>query len=442
MYKEIFEKYKSYFPAVPAFRRPRVGSVIRDIRINKGIQQKDLAKLTGINESTLKSIINDHQQATTVENLDHCAKALGVTTDELILRGRERDPANFFAFKNNPPPEIEGIRKRKHSPEDWHQSIQFNLKNCQITPISAPINTKKDFLCFRLEIPPKHKFDKLILESPMPVIGFVSKGFNIKISYGGKIDSTITSNQGFMLNGFHQHSLINEDDEHPAIIYLITKLPHLRRTNIDSSISGKEFPAINIAQGIELIRKYCSERPEQMISVKHLADLTDSLNHSQIAMMMEQKKGSSVVYWEKIEDLLGAAKVPIEDFLEWTHNKQSLPFSMGTSSTRAWIKYTHFGAKLYSCTPPGIKNFFFCAELFLDGAGQIRRESLRRKDESMIALYVEEGELLVTAGRERMTLPLSKGDRLYFDGNLSYMLQNPSRTQAQIFLASYPGIQI
>ncbi len=60
----------------------------------------------------------------------------------------------------------------------------------------------------------------------------------------------------------------------------------------------------------------------------------------------------------------------------------------------------------------------------------------------MIALYVEEGELLVTAGRERMTLPLSKGDRLYFDGNLSYMLQNPSKIQAKIFLASYPGIQI
>lgn len=446
MYKEIFEKYQSYLPGFPKARRPRVGSVIREIRINKGIQQKTLSRLTGINESTLKSIINDHQQATTVDNLDRCARALEVTTDELILRGRERDPANFFVFKKNPPPEIEGIPKRKHSPDDWHKHIQFHMKSCQVTPISAPINTKKDFFCIRLAIPPKHKFGKLSLASHAPVAGFVAAGFNIRILGDGPIDAVVTSNQDFMLDGFYEHCLVNEDDEHTAVIYLMTKIPGSRPASLSTFPPGKHSGAMNIGRGIEMIRRHCSERRGQMIPVKHLAELTDTLNHIQLAMMMRQRKGTSVVYWEKIEELLAATKVPMEDFLAWTHSRSRVPFAIGTSSTRAWIEYTHYGAKIYSCTPPGLKNYFFCGELYLDGTGQTRRKNLTRKDEAMIALYIEEAdeeaEVLLTVGRERMTLPLAKGDRAYFDGNLSYTLHNPSKKQAKIFFASYPGIQL
>ena len=69
MYKDLIERLKSEFPDFPGARRPRVGSVIKTIRVDKGIRQKDFAKNVGINESTLKNVENDHQLATTVENL-------------------------------------------------------------------------------------------------------------------------------------------------------------------------------------------------------------------------------------------------------------------------------------------------------------------------------------------------------------------------------------
>ena len=102
MYQSIWKRYLSVMPKFPTLRRLRVGSAIKETRVNNGIQQKDFAVRVDINESTLKSIENDHQSATTVANLERCASALDLSVDDLIFMGREKDPANFFVLKENP----------------------------------------------------------------------------------------------------------------------------------------------------------------------------------------------------------------------------------------------------------------------------------------------------------------------------------------------------
>jgi len=438
MYKEIIEKYRLDGPQIPLSRRPLVGSVIKRIRVDKGIRQIDFAKKVGINEATLKSIENDHQQATTVDNLERMAAELGTTADELILLGRERDPANFFAFKRQTPQEIAGIRKRKRSPLEWHESVRLRYKNFDITPISPPLTATRDFFICRINLPPKRSIDNLSLGMHFPVIGFVSSGFNIKITYGNRSHG-VTTNQGFALDGFYRHSITNEDDDAAAVIYLMTKISN--KTTALPGPEAKPETTINVAKGIEALRRERSDRPDIMLSVKHLADLTDNLDHEQIAKMMRLKKGSSVVYWEKIEDLLGGARVSMDDFLGWAHQQPQKPFELANAKTRALIDFsTYYGVSIYSCVPPA-KSDLFCGELRIEGQGSLSKKSWERKDAAMIALYLEDGELEITVGKSRSTLPLGKGESIYFDGSLGYIIRNPGKTATKAFMASFPAIQ-
>lgn len=438
MYREIIEKYRQEIPQIPLSRRPLVGSVIKRIRIDKGIRQIDFAKKVGINEATLKSIENDHQQATTVENLERMATELGTTVDELILLGRERDPANFFPLKRQTPNEIPGILERKHSPLEWYESVRLRFKNFDLTPISPPLTTARDFFIARINLPPQRSIEHLSLDTHFPVIGFISAGFNIKITYGNR-SHVVTTNQGFSLDGFYKHSFTNEDDDVAAVIYVMTKIPN--KASPSWGAETKPEATINIAKGIEELRKERSDRPGIMLSVKHLADTTDNLDHEQIAKMARLKKGSSVVYWEKIEDLLGGTRVSMEEFLGWSHQLPRKPFELATAKTRAVIDYsTYYGVTIYSCVPP-IKSDIFCGELKIEGQGSLSKKSWERKDAAMIAIYLEEGELEITAGKSRNAFPLGKGESIYFDGCLGYIIRNPGKSTAKAFMASFPALQ-
>ncbi len=435
----MFERYRKEFPHFPGGRRPRVGSVIKTIRIDKGIHQMDFARTVQINESTLKNIENDHQQATAIKNLTRCAEALGVSIEDLVLMGREWDEANYFALKRAAPRRIEGIRIRKRAPVEWYETVRIRFKDFDFTPISAPINTKKDFFCVRIVLPPKRSIDQLVLGIHNPVIGFLAEGFNLKIQYGEK-EHSITSNQAFALDGFFPHSIVNDDEDHAATIYLMTTLPNYDKVRLSYQTRGKQLNEMNIAQGIEHLREFCSDRPDHPLSVQHLADLTDFLDYQQIHKMTKLKKESSTVYWAKIEDLLGCAGVSIKEFFEWSYNRVPKPFYLATAATRANTEYLAEGVRIYHATPPGIKNRFLCGEIFIEGK---KAKSWKRQDSAMCALYLEQGEIEITVGGKiRPPLPLSKGESIYFDASLGYVLRNPVAAQAKAFFAACPAIQI
>jgi len=440
MYREISERYRKEIPDFPHLRRPLVGAVIKETRVDKGIRQMDFAEKMGLNLSTLKSIENDHQQATTVKNLVKFGRELDLTAEEIILLGRERDPANYFVCKRTPPPAIKGIRKRKRFPEEWRATLRLRFKNFDTTPISPPITTRKDFFLGRLVLPPKRKIEKLCLGVHHPVIGFISSGYNVQVRYAGMV-TTLTGNQGFSLDGAFPHEISNEDEDTTAVIYLLTKFPSFEKGRIMDHSQSSEGEELNIAHGIHQIRKHKSDRAGKLIAVTHLADLTDSLDHEQIAKLMRIKKGSSVIYWEKIEDLLAGTGVSMEEFLLWCRRQEKSPLSTATISTRALIDYSGYhGIKIYSCVPQATRNEFFCGELLIEGEAARPGKNWQRKDNAMVAFYVEEGEIEITVGRRRSPLSLLKGESAYFDGSLGYSLRNPAKVQAKGFFASSPGI--
>ena len=441
MYRSIWQKYREMLDKFPKERRPLVGAVIKEMRVDKGIRQMDFAKETRMNGSTLKSFENDHQRSTTVENLERCAKLLGLTVDEAILLGRERDPANYFVFKKTPPPQIKGIKKRVKAPMEWHESKRLQFKDFDITPISAPIMTKKDFFVMKLILPPKREITDLALGAHYQVQGFIAAGFNIKVGYKGE-ERILTTNQGFGFDGFYPHHITNDDEDSTAVIYLLTRFPDFENVKTRHESRTKPLESIDIALGVEKLREHKSDRKGQLISVKHLADLTNGLDHEQIHKLMRIKRGSSVIYWQKIEDLLAGTDTSMDEFLKWAKNEDKRYFSVATAETRVVIDYHNYhGVKIYSAVPPGINSDYFMGEISVEGRNSITKKSWERKDKAMIALYLEEGELEITVGKKRSALPILKGESIYFDGSLGYILRNPGEAQAKGFFASYPAIR-
>lgn len=450
-YDEILRTYAAKRP--PSYGpRPRVGAVIKEIRVDKGIRQKDFAALTGIHESTLKSIENDHQKATSVKNLETCARLLETSVENLILLGRERDASNYFAQKHKAPQPISGIRNRKQFPQEWREALMLHFRNFKIQPVSPSAAGKRDFIFWRVTLPPSRSLTDLSLPYHQTVLGFVAHGFNIEIVYGDKkrddaSDSEqtniLTANQGFALNGRFPHSFKNLDKDHEAVIFLITRMPYGysgARTRIRMQEPDGQ---INIAEGMHQLRREKSERKDRPLSLRHLAELTESLDHEQIATLMRMKKGSSVIYWEKIEELLAGTQVSMETFLRWSRALPASFFSLVAAPDRSIVSYeTYHGLKIYTVSAPGTTHEFFCGELSIEGKKSAVRKNWERKDEAMIGLFVEEGIIEVTIGKSRSPLPLLKGESIYFDGSLGYILRNPGEEQAKGFFATCPGIQI
>ncbi len=441
MYQSFWASYRKEFPEFAQVRRPLVGAVIKETRVDKGIRQMDFAKETQINESTLKSIENDHQQATTVDTIERCAKPLGLSVEDIILLGRERDPANFFVLKKALPPKIKGIRERVRAPLEWHQGVRLQFKDFDLTPISAPIATKKDFFVSKINLPPKRAIKNLSLGVHHQVFGFLSAGFNVKIKCADN-EQIITTNQGFGFDGFQSHEILNEDEDNGAVIYLVTKFPNFDQVEPHRGPQPKPIDSINIALGIERLRERKSIHSDRPIPVKHLAELTETLDHEQIHKLMRIKKGSSVIYWQKIEDLLSGTGVTMEEFLKWCKNEKDQEIHVATAETRVMIDYHNYhGVKIYSAIPPAVEREFFLGEITVEGKSSVTKKSWERKDKAMIAIYVEEGELEITVGKRRSALPILKGESVYFDGNLGYVIRNPGEVQAKGFFASFPAIQ-
>lgn len=450
MYHKILEKYKEAFPGFPDKRRPRVGAVIREMRINKGIKQGDLSKITGLNKRTISAFENDHQKATSIENLEKYAQILSTSIEDLITLGREYDPCNAFILKRHDAPEteieteIEGTKERKHETKDWFKSVRLRFNDFDLIPISPPICFRKDLFIARLILPPKRRTPAFTTGMNCSVIGTVSSGFDIRVDYAGE-SFKLGGAHAFRLNGLHSHSIINDNDDHTAILYLIAKIP---LKQIEKKFSGELKPSnrINIAKAVEVLRSEVSQIPDFPLSLRRTACLTDTLNEKQLQEIMRLKKNSSVVYWEKIEDLLGAANASMEDFLLWGRGAKRKDFSVSSSINQPSIVFGACGVEVITRTPYSQNKDFFCGYFEIKGTGKGPQKRTfsdwYRKENTITSLYVENGSVRLVVGNRKRVFSLNEGDSAYIDASFGYSIRNPEDKDARLFFVTSPSFQI
>lgn len=413
--------------------------------------QTEFAKTTGLNKRTVSAFENDHQKATTIENLQKYAQVLGTSIEEIIALGREYDPCNAFTLKRHDTPDeelevistIDGLKERKHETKDWYKSTRIRFTDFDIIPISPPIHFKKDLFVVRLILPPKRRTQYFSTVLPCPVVGVVSSGFDIRVESGG-VSHELSGAHAFQLNGKRPHAIFNDNDDQTAILYLVTKVPMINPNFKAPSRAPGQSKNINIAKAVDALRYKASPIPGQSLSVRGMAAISDTLHEKQLQEITRLKKDSSVVYWDKIEDLIGSTNTPMEEFLAWGQGSEDGAFKTSSSTNQASILYSNCGVEIITRSPTTENNDFFCGYFQIKSSGKGSQKKLfrdwQRKDNHINAFYVEHGSVRVVVGKRKRVYHLHEGDSIYLDASIGYSMKNISDKDARLFFAASPSI--
>ncbi len=68
----------------------QIGNVIKDLRIKKGLSQKEMAQKIGIPPTTYSNYENNHREPN-IEILDKVANILEITTEDMLLQAIDKD---------------------------------------------------------------------------------------------------------------------------------------------------------------------------------------------------------------------------------------------------------------------------------------------------------------------------------------------------------------
>lgn len=435
MYERFLADYRrrlSEFPKEPSLE---LGLGIKQVRLRRGFTQEKLAREAEMKSSALKTLENGYAKFTKWAHLEAVAGVLGVSVREILMEGREWFPGNFYVSKLS---EIlpSGKRKRKQREEIWFRRTPLSYKGYSVDFSSPPLTSPSHFCFTALEIEPGKKIPGLKLPYPNQAAGLVQRG-TLRIHYDSRPETEVVANRGFMLRGDKPHDFLNLDRENPVRIWMVFSLAPLKTLKRAAKIRVRESP---IGRAINRIRYLYSNSKTKPLSFAELSCLT-GLEENSLQYLENTTDPNQVVYWDKIERIAQALKMPLSRFLDLAEGKDEGYFYLATAHDRALIDYQHYlGIRIRSALFPSPINAYHLSEISIEPKRGARRSTWARKDEAMITAYVESGELLVEMGKNRRAV-LKAGESVYFDGSLGYIFTNPSKTHSsKLFVATYPPI--
>lgn len=435
MYEKFIRGLKSQFPEFPSSPDLDLGLAIKQIRLRMGMTQDELARNSGIKLSALKTLENGYSKFTKISNIDAIARVLRANMRDIILEAREWYPGNFFVMKLAEPASA-GARKRKRREDIWFKRSSFFHGGFRLDFSSPPVNSPDHFHFMVADVEAGKQIPEMKLPYPNQVAGFVQRG-TLKIVYDSGQEAHLFGNQGFSLRGDKTHSFINTDRDNPLRFCMVFSL----------SPSGTPGPlktkprgsGLSVGKAIHGIRKLYSDSGTRLLTFAELSYLT-GLDEKSLQYLENTTEADQVVYWDKIEKITRALGMPFQRFLDLAEGKDEGYFHLATAHDRALIDYHHYlGVRIKSTLFPGTHNHYHMSEMYIEPKGGIRRVTWRRSDQAMIAVYLEDGELLVEVGKNRKAF-LTAGSSVYFDGSLGYIFTNPGAKPSKLFIATRPPI--
>jgi len=401
-----------------------------------GLTQDELAQHARMKLSALKTLENGYAKFTTLSNIDTLARVLRVSIQDLVLEGLEWFPANFFVLKN---PGHESLPKRRRDINNvWfrRQIVKGDGFLCDF--VSPPLCSYGHFCFVILELDPGKTIRDAVLPSPDQLLGFVLKGA-LRIRYDNSQEYDVFANQSFTMRGDKIHDLQNADKNLPLRMCLAFTLSSSQKPLETAKEHSQDTPCFNLGLGIKKIRDLYASSDERSLSYSHFSSIT-GLDEQSLRYLENTTDPDQVIYWDKIEVICRALKIPLSQFLGFCEDRDGGYFYLSTAHDRAFIDYRHYlGVRIKSAVFPGTHNNFHLSEAYIDPRGGVRRASWRRRDQAMMAAYVEDGELRIEVGKNRKSV-LIQGESVYFDGSLGYIFTNPGTKPAKLLLASYPAI--
>lgn len=436
MYSKFLSDIRAQHPEVPHEPDLDLGLAIKQIRLRMGMTQDELAKDARIKPNALKTLENGYSKFTKSSNLDSISRVLRVSPEEILLEAREWFSGNFYVAKQIDPPDT-GKRKKKRRIETWVKRKPLAYDGYSIDISTPAISSPAHFNFCLIEIQAGSKAENLQLPYVGQIAGFVQRG-SLRILYEGDRILDVFGNQGFSLQGDKLHHFHNTDPDNPLRIFVAfpafdPSMPHpLRAPKTKQGVFG-------IGNAIKNIRMLYSPSKEKPLSYAHLASLT-GIDEKSLLYLEKTKDPDKVIYWDKIEKISQALGIPFSALLNLASNYDEGYLQLATAHDRALIDYRHYiGVRIKSVLLPSPLNSFHMAETYIEPKKGLRRASWKRRDDAMISIYVEDGDLRLEIGKNRKTR-LKAGESLYFDGSLGYIFANPGQKPCKIIMATYPAI--
>ena len=459
MYRRIVRDLKSNYPDFPDEPSLELGLAIKHIRLRMGMTQDELATLAKIKPAALKTLENGYAKFTKTSVLQSIAGVLRIDLREIILEAREWFPANFFALRLG-----ESDIASKPRPGSWNEAgfkkIPLRYDAFTVELPTPPITSASHFCFALLEIKPGMTAGHFQLDHSGQVLGFVQRGA-LGVLYNSREES-IFANQGFCLRGDKPHDLINKDKDNPLRLCLAFSLANpqvIARTAKSPDATGveasptlgttarndlkgeqkKSAGTISIGDAIKRIRYLYSNAQTRPLTFAELSRLT-GLEEKSLQYLENTTRPEQVVYWDKIEKITQALKMPLRRFYDLAEGKDTGYFYLATAHDRALIDYRHYlGVRIKSALFPSASNQFHISEMYIEPQGGIRRSTWKRADDARIAAVVEDGELLVEVGKNRK-VNLKQGESVYFDASLGYKFTNTNLNPTKLLVAACPPI--
>ncbi len=437
MYDRIVSDFKLRHPGFPAHAAPEMGIAIKQIRLRMGFTQGELAQNARIKLSALKTLENGYAKFTKASNLEAMAHVLRIEPRDIILEAREWYPGNFFVSKSARTEDSGQERTRKMREETLFEKKTLNYETFRADLLSPPLNAPSYFCFGILEVAPGKMAKGFKLSRPEQITGFVQRG-TLKVTYDSGKDFHIFGNQAFCLRGDKPHDFTNMDKENPLRMCLAFS-PAATGGKTQAPKAKIKNGTMSVGRAIRFIRDLRSGSHSRALSFSDLSKLT-GVDAKALKYLEDTTKPDQVIYWDKIEKIASALRISFAEMLDFMEGKDEGYFRIATAHDRALIDYRHYlGVRIKSAVFPDTDNRFHLSETYIEPKSGIRRVSWKRVDNAKIAIYVEDGELLVEVGKNRK-VGLKQNDSVYFDGSLGYMFTNPGVKPAKLLMAAHPPI--
>lgn len=426
MYERFIRDFFAQYPKLATEPSIELGLAIKHIRLRMGLTQDELAQDARLKLSALKTLENGYAKFTKTSNLEAIARVLRVSVSDIIQEAREWFYGNFFVLKFSKKDQ-ETRLKRKPLP---YPGFTVDL-------LSPPIATPAQFSFAIVEIEAGQSIKGLKLPSANQVAGFIQRG-TMKLIYDSKGEFDLFANQSFSLRGDKIHDLMNADPDNPLRLCLVFSLAPGKTAQKDSKKESGTAKC-SVGRAIRSIRHLYSDSKNRPLSFTELSYRT-GLTEKSLQYLERTTEPNQVVYWDKIEKITQALNIPLTRFLGLAEGKDEGHVQIATAHDRALVDYRHYlGVRIKSALFPSAENAYHLSEMYLEPKGGIRRASWKRRDKAMIAVHVEDGELLIEVGKNRKAM-LTQGESVYFDGRLGYIFTNSGEKPAKLLVATSPAL--
>jgi mannose-6-phosphate isomerase-like protein (cupin superfamily) len=416
MYQKIWSDYLSR-QKEPLRRTIYLGKAFRLIRDEMRRSRNSVAEGAKIGTPLLRHMELEAEVHSTWDKIERLSASLGIPIEQLLARGREEFPYNFF---------IQTEDKRPH----------FSDEGMTAFPYSPPVASQNDFSLLKIELRAGKKLSPCLHPGAQEIACYVLDG-PLAFRFGEET-YLFKGNQSFFFDGAVEHGFKNENPEKTVKFFLALNPPP---STVDqkNKIPPKK-KGLDLAYAIEYVRRKASPIPAIPLPWSMMAGMSGL----SLRELMHLESGEvEIILWDKLEAIACGTGISLDEIVDVARGKIKGRMEICTALTRGELHYEdQFGIRIYSAVRPGAgRRKFFIGQVYLQKRAELRsmRRRWRYQTNAKMCAVMQDGRILIEYGNRKKET-LTTGGSIYFDANLEFVIHNLERQESKFLLFTHPPL--